>query len=554
MCLRFILKRNLWLSLIAVCWSGVIAAKNVVLQLPWHHQFQFAGYYAAKAQGFFTQAGLEVDIRAGIDQQGNTTNPVEEVVFQRADFGVTRSDLLVHHARGLPVVMLAAIMQRSPAAFITLDKHNITRLEDIGNAPVSLPLETNKPGEVIDIEVIAALARAGVDVGDLNNRFKFWNLEALQNGDTKVILGFASDEPYILERRGYQPVVISPMDYGIDLYGDLLFTSESTLRTDPELVEAFRQAVLRGWEFALNNPETTARHILLNYPLRNADYDLDFMLQEARQLRDYIQPDLIELGYSNRDRWKRIMQVYREIGITDPIDLNRFLYTPAKDAKLSTWLWPAVITLAVLLSLIGWLIWTRLRLVNKVRHSEQRESQLKRQAETDPLTGLVNRRRFNLELEVGYLRARKEQHPLTMFMLDVDHFKKVNDQYGHLAGDIVLCSLARICESVTRHTDVLCRYGGEEFAFMLPDTDIEAAREIAERLMQRIHADEVACDADRIRYTASIGIAELHQDDEDTVDLLRRTDRHLYAAKAAGRDTVFASAEPGAHLTLVKDA
>jgi diguanylate cyclase (GGDEF)-like protein len=170
------------------------------------------------------------------------------------------------------------------------------------------------------------------------------------------------------------------------------------------------------------------------------------------------------------------------------------------------------------------------------------------------LTGLVNRRRFSLELEVGYLRARKEQHALSMLMLDVDHFKKVNDEFGHLAGDLVLCSLARICESVTRSSDVLCRYGGEEFAFMLPDTDIEEAREVAERLMQRIHADEVTFDTDTIRYTASIGIAVLHEDDEDAVDLLRRTDRHLYAAKAAGRDTVYASTEPGAHLTLVKDA
>lgn len=545
------LKRNLWLCLIAVSWSGVVSADHVVLQLPWYHQFQFAGYYAAKAQGYFAEAGIEVEIRAGVDQQGNTTNPVEEVVFQRADFGVTRSDLLVHHARGLPVVMLATIMQRTPAAFITLEKYGINRLEDIGSKPASLPLETDKPGAVIDVEVIAALARAGVDIARLNNRFNSWNLEALQNGETNLLLGFASDEPYILEQRGFKPLVISPMDYGIDLYGDLLFTSESTLRTDPELVADFRKAVLQGWEYALKNPEATARHILANYPVRSSDYDLDFLLQEASKLRGYIQPDLIELGYSNRDRWQRIRQVYQEIGITDPVDLDRFLYTPEKNSGLSAWLWPvSLAVIAVLLVLIGWLAWTRLHLVKKVRHGEQRETQLRRQAETDPLTGLVNRRRFSLELDVGYLRARKENSPLAMLMLDVDHFKKVNDEHGHLAGDKVLRSLAKICKSVTRGSDVLCRYGGEEFAFMLPDTDIEEARGVAERLMQRIHDDVVEWENMRLRYSVSIGIAVLNLNDQDGTDLLRRTDRHLYRAKSAGRDTIFS--EPAGRLHLVK--
>lgn len=547
-----LLKHRLWLLLLVASWSAVASAERVVLQLPWYHQFQFAGYYAAKQQGYFAEAGIEVDIRAGVDRLGNTINPVEEVVFQRVDFGITRSDLLVHHARGLPVVMLATIMQRTPAAFITLEKYGIQRLEDIGSKPVSLPLEADNPGAVIDLEVIAALARAGVDKARLNNSFDSWNLAALQNGETQLLLGFANDEPYILERRGYKPVVISPRDYGIDLYGDLLFTSESTLRTEPALVEGFRKAVLRGWQYALANPDATARHILSEYPLRNSDYDLDFLLQEARKLRSYIQPDLIEIGYSNRERWQRIKQVYQQVGITDPVDLDRFLYSPEKNSRVLSWLWPvSLVVIVLLLGLIAWLAWTRLHLANKVRHGEQREIELRRQAETDPLTGLVNRRRFSLELDVGYLRARNENSPLAMLMLDVDHFKKVNDEHGHLAGDKVLCSLANICKSVTRDSDVLCRYGGEEFAFLLLDTHIDEARDVAERLMRRIHDDLVVWEDKRLRYSASIGIAVLNDDDQEGTDLLRRTDRHLYRAKAAGRDTIFA--EAAGRLHLVRD-
>lgn len=526
------------------------SADNVILQLPWHHQFQFAGYYAAEDQGFFAEEGIEVEIRAGLDEQGSSINPVEEVVFQRAQFGVTRSDLLVHHARGLPVVMLATIMQRTPAAFITLEKYGISRLEDIGDKTVSLPVIADKPGAIIDVEIITALARAGVDISQLNNRYDYWNLESLQNGDTNLILGFATDEPYVLEQRGFKPVVISPMDYGIDLYGDLLFTSESTLRSSPELVERFRKAALRGWEFALKHPEATARYILLNYPVRNADYDLDFMLHEAQKMRGYIQPDLIELGYSNRARWKRILEVYREIGINDPVNLDRFLYTPNRQTGVLNRDGSSLLVIVALLMVVSWLVWARLNLVKKVRHGEQRESQLRRQAETDPLTGLVNRRRFSIELDVSYLRAREENTPLSILMLDVDHFKKVNDEFGHLAGDMVLCSLARVCQSVTRQSDVLCRYGGEEFAFLLPDTSLIEAREVAERLMQVVRSDRVDWEADSIRYTVSIGIAELGYYDREGVDLLRRTDRHLYRAKSEGRDTIFA--EPSGRLSLVK--
>ncbi len=523
---------------LAFFWSGLLTADTVVLQLPWFHQFQFAGYYAAQAQGYYEQEGLEVEIRAGMDDNGYTQNPVEEVVFQRAQFGVTRSDLLVHHARGLPVVMLATVMQRTPAAFITLDRYHIKRLEDISDKPVSLPLIADKPDTVIDIEAVAALARAGVAVSQMNNRVENWDLDALVQGKIQVTFGFATDEPYILKQRGQTPHVISPMDYEIDLYGDLLFTSESTLRTDPDLVERFRRASLKGWDYALKHPEELALYILKTYPLRSDEYDLAFLLHEAEALRDYIQPDLVELGYSNPARWKRIINVYREIGITDPINLDRFIYQPADNNNLANWSGLILSVIIAMLIIIGWLIRARLHLVKKVQHSEQRESQLRLQAETDPLTGLVNRRRFSLELDVCYLRAKQTKSPLAMLMLDVDHFKNINDEYGHLAGDAVLCSLARLCEGVIRETDVLCRYGGEEFAFLLPDSSQEQAMEVAKRLMKAIRGDHIQWEHHTLRYTVSIGIAELKRTDNEGIDLLRRTDRHLYQAKADGRDTI----------------
>lgn len=541
---------NLFCLLVAISYPVSAAAEKVVLQLPWYPQFQFAGYYAAEYQGFFAEAGIDVEIRAGVDKAGAIINPVEEVVFQHAQFGVTRSDLLLHHARGLPVVMLATIMQRTPVVFITLDTYGFSKLEDIGTRPVSLPFIAGNPGTLIDMEIVTALASTDIDIETLNNRPANWGLQDLQEGKTQMILGYASDEPYVLERRGFKPVVISPMDYGIDLYGDLLFTSESTLGKQPDLVAAFRKAVLRGWEYALQYPKNTARYILLNYPVRNADYDLDFMLNEAQILRHYIQPDLIELGYSNRERWQRIAAVFREVGLIDSVDLATFIYTPENDTVAYTWLWVAGIVMMIFMTLLGWLIWTQLHLARIIRHGEKRESHLRRQAETDPLTGLVNRRRLSIELDVCYLRARQEGRPVSMLMLDIDHFKQVNDKYGHLAGDKVLQSLARLCRKVTRDSDIVCRYGGEEFAVLLPDTSLEEAKDIAGRLLAEVRHERIEWENGTLEYTISIGVTELHSEDNEGTDLLRRTDRYLYRAKAEGRDTLFADIPKP--LTLIK--
>jgi diguanylate cyclase (GGDEF)-like protein len=173
-----------------------------------------------------------------------------------------------------------------------------------------------------------------------------------------------------------------------------------------------------------------------------------------------------------------------------------------------------------------------------VRFREKRESQLRIQAETDPLTGMFNRRRFAIELEMLFIRARKEQTPLSMIMLDADYFKKINDAFGHVAGDKVLCDLAHLCQQVIRDSDVVCRFGGEEFAFLLPDSDLSEAIPIAERLITAVRNNAVVWQGQSIRYQVSIGVAELSADDAEAMHLLHRTDTQLYRAKTNGRNQI----------------
>lgn len=176
-------------------------------------------------------------------------------------------------------------------------------------------------------------------------------------------------------------------------------------------------------------------------------------------------------------------------------------------------------------------------------------ARLLRSGFTDVLTGWHNRRYLTVRIGEELARARRDRQRLVCLMLDVDHFKRVNDTWGHAAGDAVLRELAQRIESQVRASDVAARYGGEEFVVLLPGTDVQSAAKLAERIREEIAAAPVGLpNGDEITITASIGIAEVSPgaDDKDLKtlgdSLIARADVALYAAKSAGRDRVVVEA------------
>jgi diguanylate cyclase (GGDEF)-like protein len=170
---------------------------------------------------------------------------------------------------------------------------------------------------------------------------------------------------------------------------------------------------------------------------------------------------------------------------------------------------------------------------------QQREQRLQEQAISDPLTGLYNRRYLNEFLPRELARSARSNMPVAVLLIDLDHFKRVNDSRGHEAGDIVLNAVGNLLRGNVRGSDIACRYGGEEFALILPDTGAEAAMRRAEDIrlaistLNLIHAGRSLG-----KVTASFGIAVFPEHAQDTDDLLRVADIALYAAKGAGRDRI----------------
>jgi diguanylate cyclase (GGDEF)-like protein/putative nucleotidyltransferase with HDIG domain len=188
-----------------------------------------------------------------------------------------------------------------------------------------------------------------------------------------------------------------------------------------------------------------------------------------------------------------------------------------------------------------------------ILHRHQDRELLARLATTDALTGLYNRRHFDEELAREMTRSIRGRHPVSLLMADVDHFKEYNDRYTHLAGDQALCDVAAIMTQETRRGDTVCRFGGEEFAVILPETDEVGALTFARRITEAVerHRFSGAGGAGDVRLTISIGTATAPTDARDHRALVHAADLALYRAKVLGRNRVVQAAELGPGGTLI---
>jgi two-component system, cell cycle response regulator len=156
----------------------------------------------------------------------------------------------------------------------------------------------------------------------------------------------------------------------------------------------------------------------------------------------------------------------------------------------------------------------------------------------DGLVQVYNRRYLFEALEREIIRARRHGRELSVVMFDLDHFKQVNDRYGHLAGDFVLKELARVVQSRIRRDEVFARYGGEEFSLVLPETNLDGAHALAETLRRKVSEHTFAFQAEAIAVTVSMGIAMLTDADRGATELIQRADEKLYESKRSGRNRV----------------
>lgn len=351
--------------------AGTAAAvEKVTLQLRWDHQFQFAGYYAALWQGYYRNAGLDVEIRSAITPDQKILKAVQEVASGRADFGIGAADILVARDHGHPLVLVATIFQKSAARFYAREKTGL-------DSPAALPRlrVARNVNDLIDVELQAMLRAEGIDPGRVTPYPHEPGMAHLLDGRVDVIPGYETSIPYYAWRAGVKVIGLSPSSYGINCYGDSLFTRRALAENRPEMISRFRAASLKGWRYALEHPREIADRITREFTRQDKIDDVRaFNRFQAEKLPGLILYPIVALGHTNPERWKKMHDLLRASGIVKgELDPAEFIYDPEEqeryrqDTVRKTILWVlAVLGLAAAVSLL-WI----LKLSRMIRQRDQ---------------------------------------------------------------------------------------------------------------------------------------------------------------------------------------
>ncbi len=661
----------------------------VSVQLSWTHQFQFAGYYVALARGYYREEGFDVELRPG---GHGAAAPLDAVSLGRSEFGVGNAGIAVARMRGKPLVALAAVLQESPLVWMAQRPPGDDRTGP--RAPSMQDLARLSQGRVVwrgelaeQTELVLPLEAAGVNLLQIPQAIPPDPIEQFANRQIDLMAGYRTNELQALIARGH-PVWVFELDRHLPgFYSEVLFTSQSLVEREPQQVERFRRATLRGWQEAFDDIEGTARLIhRLHAPHRT----IEQLVAEGREMERLSRRDEIELGHMSRSHWQRVTEQQVRLGLAPAEALSRaegLLWRATPDAVsllpdpmrvtlvgvvlalwLTVWgLWriaarsraevellkaaqarqgdddlrfqflmdvapfpvlmfgirdghvayaneraigalglangtaelrihdslpalrpggelmqrlqssrilrdvelerpgigaeaahwslltmraveyegkPCAFAAAIDITLrkraeieLTLLSAQRGRIIEEV---EQLQAKLRDASVRDPLTGLFNRRYLDATLRRELHRAQRENRPLALMVVDADHFKRVNDHYGHAGGDEVLRQIARVLQDNHRSEDVVCRYGGEEFVVVLPGSDLDFATGRAESLRRLVEGLEIPTDGGFAHITISIGVtATLPGDDADV--LFKRADAAAYEAKRAGRNRVIAA-------------
>jgi diguanylate cyclase (GGDEF)-like protein len=499
----------------------------VNLQLRWHHQFQFAGYYAALEQGYYREAGLDVRIHQGAP--GRT--PVGEVLAGRAEYGEANSELLYQRLMGKPLVALASIFQHSPSVLLARADSGIRSPHDLVGKTIMVI------GDITDADLYAMFENEGVDLDRVDLKPSSYDIQDLVNGNTDAFNSYLTNEPYFLRQQQINYNVIDPRRYGIDFYSDILFTTEQELRDHPERVRAFREASLRGWHYAMEHPERIIDLLIDKY---GVDKSRDHLVYEAESMRGLIQPELVQIGHMNPGRWRHMADTFVKVGMVEPgYTLEGFLYEDDRSAEIQILKRITGLSLSVtaLLSLavVVFLVLYR-RLLKEIRLREAAEQEIRRLAYHDSLTGLPNRNLFYDRFEQAIAHAEREHKGFALCFLDLDGFKQINDRYGHAKGDQLLAMVAGRLQETVRASDTIARFGGDEFVVILADVQSrEAALQTGNKLLQVIRRPYQVGDQE-ISISSSIGISLYPTDERDIKGLLHYADSAMYHGKQNGKD------------------
>ncbi len=286
------------------------------------HQFQFAGYYAAKAQGYYQEVGIELEIR----ERDINTSPAEDVLSGYAHFGIADSSIVLRHLKGDAVTITSTIFQSSPLVLMSLASSNIQTPDDFRGKKI--------------------MYQRGVDGASLEAMMLFFNIKneeyqfishnfddmSLAKGDVDLMSAYLSDQPFLYEAQQEKTTIFDPSSYGIDFYGDLIFTTTDFAKENLALIEQFNQATYKGWQYAFEHPDQIAQLIRDKYQSKKS---LAALRYEAAATRRLVKYGIVPMGTVFPERFIRIANTYKELGLVpEHAQLKELLIADLQDKKM----------------------------------------------------------------------------------------------------------------------------------------------------------------------------------------------------------------------------
>jgi PAS domain S-box-containing protein len=328
--------------------------KKIKVQLSWNHQFSYAGFYAAKEQGYYKEVGLEIELIENNTIKGPDNLPLKSydvVLDGLADVGVDNPDIAVLRYLGKDPVILAPIFQHSPISFLTLKSSGIENVHQLHEKRIVM--------DTLAADMVSFMLEEGFSPRECKIKGYNDNIQNLIDGKVDAITVYSINEPFLFQEKGIPYNIISPLSSGIDFYGDLLFSTSKYVKTNPELIDKFLKATFKGWKYAMSHTDEMIDLVYLKYSQKYSKEHLKF---QANQLQRFILSDVIELGYNNYIRWEKIIEVYKKTGIigenfnTEGLFLRDYL---EKEFEVN-WTFIIIISLFVIISSIIILIFLRL--------------------------------------------------------------------------------------------------------------------------------------------------------------------------------------------------
>ncbi len=336
------LNRPLIYCMVLLYSMHLMADQKVDLQLRWEPSFQFAGFYTAQSENYYQQQAISVSIYSGFNDQGELISPIDEVMTGRADFGVDDLQLLNTIDQGGQLVILAPIMQKSPSALITHADNQINKVHDLIGQTIKVPDNNHLLNE---LKVL--LNAHKIDLSQIKIINGPIRMRDLNDPEIDVLLSYGANAKFYAEINGMAISVKHLSDLGSIFYGNVLFTHQSVIDQQPQLVEQFLQASLQGWQDAMKHEKKSIEMLsgMHNFLVPAADqYRYNQLYFES--MKNYMQWPEVPIGQSSRVRWQQIYNDLYNYGlIKGGWNINDYLYSP--HLSIRQWSLYAIIFLSI---------------------------------------------------------------------------------------------------------------------------------------------------------------------------------------------------------------